>query len=163
MPAGGLIQGSDGTLYGTARNVFSIRPDGTNYQQLHDFLNNEYPGGELSLVGKYLYGALATGGSANKGAILPYKDRWLRLTVSSTTLTAMMANGPYSGMLQYAGALSMERRAPAGRMNLERSINSMLPEQTFEEVMDLNHLTGGAPSGDLTAICVPAPKPVISS
>ena len=127
FPSAGLLQSSDGTIYGTAKNVFSIRPDGTDYKQLHDFQNNEGLNGELSLAGNHLYGTMLTGGSANKGAVYRVK------TDGSDYSIVHNFNGddgerPYSGILPYAGALYGATSA-AECLDLEPSINSMLPEK----------------------------------
>jgi uncharacterized repeat protein (TIGR03803 family) len=77
--AGLTLVGS--TLYGTTAGggsagvgtVFSMNPDGSNYQVLHAFTGSssdgEYPDAGLTLVGSTLYGTTAGGGSANDGTV----------------------------------------------------------------------------------------------
>jgi uncharacterized repeat protein (TIGR03803 family) len=159
-PVAGLIQGSDGTIYGTANNVFSIRPDGTAYKQLHDFQYNLGLNGELALVGKYLYGTTSFGGSVNKGALFRVK------TDGSDYSIVHNFNGddgerPYSGVLPYAGALYGATSA-GGAFGFGTIYKLNASGEGFTKVMDLNHSMGGGASGDLTGACVPAPMPLIT-
>ena len=75
----------DGTfLYGTSQNggtdflgtIFKIKPDGSGYQNLHNFQGNygdgQQPGTSLIFDGTYLYGT-AGGGPNNKGIIFKIK------------------------------------------------------------------------------------------
>jgi uncharacterized repeat protein (TIGR03803 family) len=83
QPIGDLI--SDGTyLYGMTRNggssgkgtIFKIKPDGTGYIKLLDFLgtsNGEGPQGSLVFDGTFLYGMATWGGANNQGLIFKIK------------------------------------------------------------------------------------------
>ncbi len=81
-PEDSLIQGSDGTLYGTTQSggfsgdgtVYSIHPDGTGYSQLHQFnsfaAEGQMPSGSLtSDGGGSLYGSTHRGGNGNNGTL----------------------------------------------------------------------------------------------
>lgn len=79
-PAGGLIKGSDGKLYGTTDIggadgngiIFSINQDGTGYTKLHELNDTEgyNPHGRLLEAGDgKLYGVCQLGGSNNSGCI----------------------------------------------------------------------------------------------
>ena len=68
QPAGGLVQGPDGSLYGVTRNgvsvAFQIAPDGT-FHILHKFASysdGDLPFAKLLLVGNQLFGTCAAGG-----------------------------------------------------------------------------------------------------
>src|SRR5260221_362950 len=65
-PQAGLLEGSDGALYGTAGPVFKLNKDGSAYTVLHRFT----PSGSSGLVegsDGVLYGTTASGGESNKG------------------------------------------------------------------------------------------------
>ena len=79
-PQSTLVQGADGTLYGTARNgegsvagtIFKVLPDGSGFTVLKWFTNymdgaNPYAG--LALSGNVLYGTTPDGGSSNYGTV----------------------------------------------------------------------------------------------
>ena len=84
----GLVQGSDGTLYGTTQQggitangtnsgfgtVFSLKPDGTGYRIIHNFAgtseDGQYPNSSLLLGSDgVLYGVTEYGGSNNAGVV----------------------------------------------------------------------------------------------
>ena len=83
-PLSQLVQGPDGTLYGTLRSgegnvagtVFSVQPDGSGFTVLKWFTNsftNSIEGANplagLTLSGSVLYGTTAYGGSSNHGTV----------------------------------------------------------------------------------------------
>ena len=81
IPVSGLVQASDGYLYGTfsvggangAGGVFKISLDGTSYAVVHDFDSdregaNPYASLTLATDG-YFYGVLKAGGEFGKGAV----------------------------------------------------------------------------------------------
>jgi uncharacterized repeat protein (TIGR03803 family) len=86
-PQGSLI--SDGTfLYGMTNNggngtgtngngtIFKIKPDGSQYTKLYDFMgikDGEFPYGSLVSDGSFLYGTTALGGKNSMGTIFKIK------------------------------------------------------------------------------------------
>lgn len=83
QPSGGLIEGSDGLLYGTTftgaptsnasqgyGTVFSIASDGTEFRTLHSFVRTNsdggYPWGLIEASDGFLYGVCAGGGNVNQ-------------------------------------------------------------------------------------------------
>ena len=104
FPEAGLIEGSDGALYGTTRatrnaeghgTIFAINLDGSRLRKLHDFdfVNGSKP--RVSLVkgsDGALYGATAEGGVWANGAVFKIKEdgtefRKLLEAVSSALVT----------------------------------------------------------------------------
>ncbi len=160
IPLHGLIQDSNEIIYGCAKNIFRINPDGTNYQQLHAFQSNENPGGELVLVGKYVYGCLTTGGSANKGAIFRIKVDGSDYSIVHN-FTGLDGERPYSGMLPYAGSL-FGATSLGGSFGYGTIFKLGATGDGFTKIMDLSHMTGGMPSGDLAGKCVTASKPELT-
>ncbi len=73
-PKAGLIQGSDGYLYGTTANggqygfgtVYKVLPNGQNYTLLYEFQGTDGSGpcGHLLMIGNMLYGTTVAGGGA---------------------------------------------------------------------------------------------------
>ena len=103
-PQGGLVQGPDGTLYGTAQDggtngsgtVFSVRPDGSDFTVLYNFtpLNSDtntdgtQPFGGLITSGDgTLYGTARYGGPS--GSIRPI----LQQPIGSGTIFSLKTNG----------------------------------------------------------------------
>jgi len=79
-PQSTLVQGPDGTLYGTARNgesiiagtIFKTKPDGSGFTVLKWFTNSiegANPIAGLALSGGVLYGTTSAGGSSNLGTV----------------------------------------------------------------------------------------------
>lgn len=84
-PVSALVQGPDGTLYGTAigdgtntpsgfGNIFKINPDGTGYKIVHFFngSNGATPRGDLTLRGNKLFGFTTHGGVDDSGVIFEF-------------------------------------------------------------------------------------------
>jgi uncharacterized repeat protein (TIGR03803 family) len=80
LPQGQLIQGPDGTIYGTtiaggthdAGTVFKVQPDGSGYQVLWSLPGAPGPRlvyAGLALGGNTLYGTSVEGGANNEGAV----------------------------------------------------------------------------------------------
>jgi uncharacterized repeat protein (TIGR03803 family) len=80
-PFAGLVQGSDGALYGTtesggtnggAGTVFKLNPDGSGYRVIHSFNGRNGRSPEASLTEGWdgaLYGTTSGGGSNNLGTV----------------------------------------------------------------------------------------------
>ncbi len=79
QPRGGLMEGTDGALYGTTVQggatddgvVFRINPDGTGFTTLHDFdyTNGADPHSTLVEAEGALYGTTMSGGTARDGTV----------------------------------------------------------------------------------------------
>lgn len=83
-PRGGLIEGADGTIIGTAGGggasdyygtIFKVNKDGSNFTMIHDFGTGPLQSPEKGLAQDaqgHLYGATYTGGSGDSGAIFRF-------------------------------------------------------------------------------------------
>lgn len=91
-PAGGLIEGPDGFLYGVTTSggvldfgtVFKVSKDGSQYIKLHDFdfTNGRYPKTGLMLdASGWLYGTATQGGANRKGVIFKIRTDGTGYTV----------------------------------------------------------------------------------
>ena len=86
VPMAALVQGPDGTLYGTTQGggafgggvVFKTQPDGTGMATLKDFSSQEtgstndsgsFPMAKLALAGNVLYGTTSQGGDFGQGTV----------------------------------------------------------------------------------------------
>ena len=95
-PRAGLIQGPDGTLYGTTQyggindngTIFQLAPDGTGYIVLHSFAGESggHPwAGVIQGLDGALYGTTYSGGTSNAGVVFQ-----LTLPSSAPTSTPRM-------------------------------------------------------------------------
>jgi uncharacterized repeat protein (TIGR03803 family) len=113
-PNAGLIQGPDGTLYGTTVNgggagndgtVFQIAPDGSGFTVLYAFTGSSTDGaypyaGLIQAPDGTLYGTTRAGGSANLGIVFQMAPDGSGFTV----LHHFMGN-PTDGAHPYAGLI----------------------------------------------------------
>jgi uncharacterized repeat protein (TIGR03803 family) len=121
-PQGGVIQGPDGMLYGTAQNggangsgtVFKVGPDGENFTVLYDFTaliggtNSDgiQPSSGLVLSGDTLYGATRYGGPS--GSIRSVVQQ----PMGSGTLFSLKTNGTGFKVLHSFDWFSNDSLAP---------------------------------------------------
>jgi uncharacterized repeat protein (TIGR03803 family) len=113
QPAGGLIQGPDGALYGTTAaggssntgTVFQIAPDGSGYGVLLSFTG--FPGPVYPQAGLVqgpdgtLYGTSANGGSSASGTIFQLAPDGSGLAVlHSFIVDGMDGRSPFAGLIQ---------------------------------------------------------------
>jgi uncharacterized repeat protein (TIGR03803 family) len=109
-PEAGLIQGGDGTLYGTtfgygSSTVFQIAPDGTNFATLHTFTGPDglHPDAPLILAADgMLYGTTSSGGTNNnQGTIFRLAPDGSNFTVLWLFFGSPLdGNNPNAGLLQ---------------------------------------------------------------
>jgi len=110
-PQAPLVQGPDGTLYGTTVSaeghafgtVFKIQPDGTGLTALKVFTNavdGYSPSGALLLNGTTLYGTTRTGGSAAFGNVFKINTDGSGFTVIKAFATGGLEGlGPVGGLV----------------------------------------------------------------
>jgi uncharacterized repeat protein (TIGR03803 family) len=108
-PYAGVIQGSDGALYGTSYiggtndfgTVFKLNTDGTGYQLLHTFQANGADGDQpdgtlLEGLDNLLYGTTAVGGTNNAGTIF-------EMGLDGSGYAVVHSFGPSDGVNPIAG------------------------------------------------------------
>ena len=114
-PQAGLVQGNNGTLYGTADGggttgygtVFKITPDGT-LETLYTFCSQTnctdgaFPSGLIQATNGKLYGTLSRGGASNSGMVFWITPAGLPDTFYSFCSQTNCADGdsPYAGLIQ---------------------------------------------------------------
>jgi uncharacterized repeat protein (TIGR03803 family) len=112
-PQAPLVQGPDGTLYGTAvygdgyGTVFKIQPDGTEFTIVKHFINSiegAHPFGGLVLSGGTLYGTTYQGGSSAKGTVFKVNTDGTGYSVLKSFTGSDGAN-PTAGLVMFGGAL----------------------------------------------------------
>jgi uncharacterized repeat protein (TIGR03803 family) len=109
-PQSTLVQGTDGTLYGTTKlgegpvagTVFKVQPDGSGFTVLKMFTNsiegaNPYAG--LTLSGSVLYGTTALGGSLNYGTVFKVNTDGTGYTVLKNFTGSDGANPVYAALV----------------------------------------------------------------
>src|SRR5262249_31765646 len=115
-PQSTLVQGPDGTLYGTARNgeatvagtVFKIQPDGSGFTVLKRFTNSmdgTNPIAGLALSGSALYGTTSQGGSSNFGTVFKLTTDGTGYTVLKHFASSDGANPLYASLTSSGSAL----------------------------------------------------------
>jgi uncharacterized repeat protein (TIGR03803 family) len=125
-PGGPLVEGPDGTLYGTTTgggtsgvgSIFKVRPDGSSFAHIYSFAGKGdglNPNGNLVLSGNTLYGT-ALGGSLGSGSVFKlntdgtgFANLYIFSTVSGPAnqleLTNRDGSGPSGGLILLNGAL----------------------------------------------------------
>jgi uncharacterized repeat protein (TIGR03803 family) len=115
-PQSTLVQGPDGTLYGTATygeasvagTIFKMQPDGSGFTVLKLFTNsldgaNPYRG--LALSSNVLYGTTAYGGISNLGTVFKIRSDGTGYTVLKNFTGSDGANPFYAGLTLSGGII----------------------------------------------------------
>ncbi len=111
-PYAGLIQGTDGSLYGTTSGfgissygtIFRIDTDGSTFTTLHSFANSDgaAPSAGLMLgTDGNLYGTTSQGGAGNAGTIFKIDTNGATLT-TLYSFTSTDGAGPWAALIQAA-------------------------------------------------------------
>ena len=118
-PAGPVIEGSDGMLYGTTSNggsndvgtVFKMRKDATGYTLIHSFSTNNLDGrqphdGVIQGKDGYLYGSTQLGGSNGSGTVFKMKtDGTAYQILHSFGLSGGDGTRPFAGLIEASDGL----------------------------------------------------------
>jgi len=113
-PAGELVEGSDGALYGTTESggnnscgtVFKMNKNGSGFVVLKSFSggsNGRYPQGLLEGSDNVLYGTAAGGGGAGCGIVFRLNKNASGFTVLRSFTGMGDANQPQAGLLEGGG------------------------------------------------------------
>ncbi|MBI4945508.1 MAG: T9SS type A sorting domain-containing protein [Bacteroidetes bacterium] len=160
-PTGSLIY--DGTfLYGMTSiggtfslgTIFKIKPDGSGYSKLHDFVGNGNPDGGIpqgSLIsdGTFLYGMTTVGGTYGLGTIFKIKPDGTGYTKLLDFAGAANGSKP-AGSLIYAGGFLYGMTSQGGTNNLG-TLFKIKPDGTgYSKRLDFSGVAnGGVPLGSL--------------
>lgn len=166
-PESPLIQGPDGTLYGTGTSsegsfrgtVFKIQPDGSGFTVLKrfgDYNGGQNPRGPLALVGNTLYGTAESGGLLGGGSVYAIHTDG----TGFTNLYNFPYNLPTDGQNPFGGVIAAGNvlygatyRGANGagtifRMNTDGTAYTNL--HLFTALTANTNNDGGAPYGSLT-------------
>ncbi len=159
-PAGGLIQASNGLLYGTTfqgglnngGTIFSFNTSTLTFIKLHDMATGSFTVGNLkqSLNGK-LYGMTSLGGANNQGTIFSYD---ISTSTYSKRFDFLSANGyyPLGGLVETTSGL-FYGLTPLGGTNADGVIFSFVDATTtYTKLHEFNNslaTNGGSPYSSL--------------
>jgi|GEM_PF-3560863 len=155
-PAAGLIQGSDGTLYGTTTHggingggtVFKMFPDGSGFTVLHAFTLGGGTGGYRSFAGLVLgsdgtlYGTTSLGGMGGGGTVFRVLPDGSGFTVLHSFTDGSLTDGARSfGGLTQAGDGALYGTTTAGGDNDVGTVFKILPDGSGFTIV--HSFTGG--------------------
>jgi uncharacterized repeat protein (TIGR03803 family) len=125
-PYAGLIQGTDGALYGTASSggsndygtVFKLNPDGTGFTvllSLDYFTTGGTPyAGLIQGTDGALYGTASRGGSSGYGTVFKLNPDGTGFTVLANFDGSTTGGSPFAGLVQEAHRLGRSALCPDG-------------------------------------------------
>ena len=126
-PQAPLVQGPDGTLYGTTAGggsanqgqVFKVNPDGSGYTVLKDFTGSDgaNPVASLILSSNALYGTANGGGSYGWGTVFKLNTDGSGFTVLKDFTNSIDGANPIGG-LELSGATLYGTTANGGNLRL---------------------------------------------
>jgi uncharacterized repeat protein (TIGR03803 family) len=158
-PQAALVQGPDGTLYGTAfglgvfneGSIFKLNPDGSGYQIIHTFVGSDGANPWAALIvgsDGNLYGTASSGGAYGQGVIFQlstdgsvYKD--------IHDFSGSDGSGPRAALIQDSNG-NLWGTAVAGGANNDGVIFKLTPDSNaptgfdYMDVHDFNYPDGGA-------------------
>jgi uncharacterized repeat protein (TIGR03803 family) len=155
-PDAGLIQGTDGRLYGTTSsggvtghgNAFAINTDGTGFNTLYSFSNGPDGGDpQSSLIqgtDSRLYGTTSSGGSAGSGTVFALKSNGTGFTVLYSFTGQTDGANPDGSLLQGADG-RLYGTASAGGANSAGTVFALNSDGTgFTRLYSFTGQTDGA-------------------
>ena len=158
-PFGGMVQGPDGTIYGTTAGggtqggtVFKIQPDGTGFTVLQQLIYNPHGNGtraSLLLNGTVLYGATYTGGTAGDfgGAVFKLNTNGTGFTVLKSFSYGVHGGNIQTGLSQGSDGV-LYGAAPNGGPNSGGTVFKLNPDGTgFTVLRSFVNADGINPSG----------------
>ena len=161
-PESTLVQGPDGTLYGTARvgegiirgTVFKVQPDGSEFRVLKWFtytnnLEGEDPVAALALSGSVLYGTTAYGGSFNCGTVFKVNTDGTGFTVLKN-FTGGDGGNPYHAGLTLSGSVMYGTTYSGGSSNSGTLFKLNTDGTGYTVLKNFTRGDGANPNADLT-------------
>ena len=158
-PFAGLTE-ADGFLYGTTSSggiagghgtLFRIRPDGSDFEKLHDFdgWNGRQPRGELLVQDGMVYGMTTEGGASNDGVVF-------RINVDGTAFSILHefsgddGAGPSGSLALGPDEEALYGMTSGGGENDMGVIFEVSRNGTgFDKLYDFSQWSGGRPEGSL--------------
>jgi uncharacterized repeat protein (TIGR03803 family) len=164
-PTAGLIQGSDGALYGTAVSggngggagygtVFKLNPDGTDYTVLHNFdsvTTGSAPYGRLMQgTDGALYGTANGGGGTGYGTVFRLNPDGSGFTVLKNFDNITSGAYPYAGLMQGTDGALYGTAAYGGSLGSGTVFRVNPDGSGFTVLKNLDEeATGGSPYAEL--------------
>lgn len=159
-PAAGVIQGTDGALYGTTwfggangwGTIFKMNTDGTGYTVLEDLdqTTGNQAGALLQASDGALYGTAVYGGTYNGGTIFKLNTDGTGFTVLVNLGLATTGEYPYAGLIQGSDGALYGTASAGGAHNYGTVFKLNTDGSGFTDLLDFDYTnTGANPFGSL--------------
>jgi uncharacterized repeat protein (TIGR03803 family) len=159
-PQSTLVQGPDGTLYGTARNgegvvagtVFKVQADGSGFTVLKWFTNSvegANPVAGLVLSDDVLYGTTSVGGMSNLGTVFKINTDGSGYKMLKSFAGSDGAN-PYYARINLSGAVLFGATYHGGSWNLGTVFKLNTDGTGYTVLKDFTGSDGAGPNAELT-------------
>ena len=165
-PMGGLVQAGNGKLYGMTQNagffssgtIFSINADGSGYEVIFNFNNNEpvmsglFPRGDLiDGADGFLYGTLMQGGSAGQGTLFKIKTDGSAFSKIIEFDGANYGSSPASTLIRGSDGKLYGMTQAGGTSNMGTIYSVNTNGTNYTRLLDFDRtLKGAYPGGKLT-------------
>jgi uncharacterized repeat protein (TIGR03803 family) len=162
-PSAELIQGADGTLYGTTAyggsgncasglgcgTIFRLAPDGSGFTILYNFIGGPIDGanpraGMIQGADGLLYGTTANGGPVDRGTVFQIAPDGSGFTLLHSFTGTTAAANPYAGLIQGSDGTLYGTTANGGRVG-HGTVFQMAPDGSG--FTQLYSFTGGPTDG----------------
>jgi uncharacterized repeat protein (TIGR03803 family) len=153
-PIAGLVQGTDGSLYGTASQggisgvgtVFKLNPDGSGSTTLHtfDYSSGAYPyGGLVQGTDGALYGTTYYGGSIGYGTVFKLNTDGTAFAVLKNFDNSTTGGYPYAGLVQGTDGALYGSTVSGGSSGYGTVFKLEVDGTGFAVLRDFDYSTGG--------------------
>ena len=160
-PYGDLIY-SNGVLYGMTQyggsntnqygNIFSMNTNGTNFLNLHNFVNTDgaYPFGDLLLSGGVLYGMAVNGGASNNGTLFAMNTNGSGFRVIHTFTGTGTDGSQPTGSVICIGNTLYGMTTAGGTLQAGNIFSINVNGSNYRNLFSFSGGDGGNPNGSLT-------------